>query len=57
MTSSVTKLMKSGETWVPYCSAMKAWISRAAHATGVHRDDPLVEAAEAPLVLGDHSPA
>ncbi len=28
MTSSVTELMKSGDTSVPYCSSRKAWISR-----------------------------
>src|SRR5690606_5279524 len=52
MTASVTELMNSGLTSVPYCSARNPWISRTVMPRA-HGHDLVVEAREAALVLRD----
>jgi hypothetical protein len=48
----VTVLITSGATSTAYISARQAWISRHRHPAPIPREDRVVDAGEAPGVLG-----
>ena len=52
-TASVTALIRSGETSMPYRSCKLSDDLARAHAAGVHRDDLGIEPREAVLVVGE----